>query len=186
MNRQEFWQLMEKCHHADTDIMLEKLAGALAEVPEEINAFSGYLGAYLGCVNECVWVDMACKVINGYVSDDTGLYFALWLIAQGEKAVHDALANPDSLAELAYIPFGHGEFEMLMTIGMSEEADYEATGETAKRCSREVVQAVVYKGGSKFGDYESFEEAMEDIPGVLPRLIQRAEKEGFDWKGLYG
>lgn len=65
---------------------------------------------------------MACKVINRYVSDDTGLYFTLWLISQGEEVLLKALTDPDSLVE---------------------------------------------------------------VPNILPKLIERAALENFDWKNLY-
>ena len=70
----------------------------------------------LESANESIWVDMACKVINGYVSDDTGLYFTLWLISQGEEVLLKALSDPASIVEVPYIHFGNAEFEFIMSL----------------------------------------------------------------------
>lgn len=186
MNKEIFWSLFERSKSMDTEEILSNLLQELSVLSaEEVQAFRGYLGAYMEHVNECIWVDMACKVINGYVSDDTGLYFALWLIAQGETVLINALANPDSLSELTYIPFGNAEFEMLMSVGMDESTDYDAVNRMMQKCNMEIAPSIIYKGGNIYGTYGSFEEGMEDIPNVLPSLIKRAKNEGFDWKGLY-
>ena len=41
----------------------------------------------------------AAKIIEGWVSDDSYLYFRCWLIGQGEETFTEALKSPDSLAE---------------------------------------------------------------------------------------
>lgn len=41
----------------------------------------------------------AQKVIEGYVSDDSYLYFRCWLIGKGEKIYTETLKNPEFLAE---------------------------------------------------------------------------------------
>ena len=42
----------------------------------------------------------AQKIIDGYVSDDTYLYFRCWLIGQGQTVYSETLKNPDYLANL--------------------------------------------------------------------------------------
>lgn len=185
MDRKQFWSLIEQTKHKDTEEMFQNLTESLSKLPiEDVQLFRGYLSAYMAQANDCIWVDMVCKVINGGVSDDTGLCFVLWLIAQGERTFYAALKNPDALSELAYIPFGNAEFEMLMTIGMDQELDYSLMGAVLQKCSEEIQPTISYKNDSKYGKYESFEDGMEDISNVLPLLIQRARKEGFDWKDL--
>lgn len=188
MNRELFWLLIENTKSKNTEEMLKNLIQKLSEYSsKESQQFCGYISAYMEHINDCIWVDMACKVINGYVSDDTSFYFALWLIAQGEKVLYDALVNPDSLSSLAYIPFGNAEFEMLMSIGMNEGENIAPDGSSTilEECGKEVKASIVYKDNSKYGGYDDFDEAMEDIPNVLPALIKRAQKEGFDWNGYY-
>lgn len=183
MDRQMFWSLIELSKDSDTECMFDTLAGKLTSFSaEEVGVFRSYIFAYMNYVNDCVWVDMACKVINGYVSDDTGLYFALWLIAQGEETVHRALVDPDSLAELEDIRFGHTEFEMLMMVGEDEPGGPLITGDMIQKHIEEIEPTIVYRGGEKHGSYDSFEDAMSDIRNVLPNLIQRAKKENFAWE----
>ncbi|QQO08741.1 DUF4240 domain-containing protein [Breznakiella homolactica] len=201
MTKQDFWNIMDRCRREDTEAYRSALEAETAALPpEELRLFRAYLGAYMNGAAECVWLDMACKVINGYVSDDTALYFALWVIAQGNTYLINALKDPDSLADLPYIPFGHAEFEMLMGVGFDEE-DFEAppsgeygafeeadgyAGEAGfavpPQISAEIGAEIIYKNGGRYGGFESFEEAMAAIPQTLPRLISRAEREGFIWK----
>lgn len=203
MTKQAFWALIDQCRHPDTEEFFSSLNGAVTQLPqEELQLFQTYLGSYLEAASECIWLDMACKVINGYVSDDTALYFTLWVIAQGESCLLSALENPDSLAELPELPFGNAEFEMLMSVGgfgeEFHEAAFEGMGpedfgvfdmplleldpEVQKKCGQEVQDSIGFRNGEKYGGYDSFEEAMEDIPHVLPKLIQRAEQAGFGWR----
>lgn len=192
MTKMEFWQLMDvfrKDSNGDNEIFLQSAQEYLSSCNiEDVCYFGGYLGAYMEAVNECVWVDMACKVINGYVSDDTGLYFALWLISQGEEVLVKSLIDPDSLAEVPNIPFGNAEFEMLMSITyelIGEEMVIDKVSSFQRECLEIITPDIHYKNNDKYGNYEYFEEAMEDIPNVLPRLIERAASENFDWKNLY-
>lgn len=186
MNKNTFWEIMERAKAADTEIMFENLMKEMTRLQEkDVQKFRAYLGAYTEIVNETIWIDMACKVINGYVSDDTGLYFSLWLISLGEAIVLKALQDPDSLSALPEIPFGDADFEMLMAVGFDEdEADSveESIEALAEDITKEIIPSIQYKDGEKYGHYKSFEDGMADIPNILPKLIERAERDGFDWK----
>lgn len=207
MGRQEFWQLMDRCRDTDTDAFFNGLEQACAKLSmADRRAFRAWLGAYMNAAVECVWLDMACKVINGHVSDDSALYFALWVLAQGEECLLAALREPDSLADLPEIPFGGAEFEMLMGVAFEEDAfedggadaDLDAACDTLDEMGlaqsetglsvpehyrREVSDSVIYKEGSRNGDFDDFASAMRAIPRYLPRLVRRAEQEGFHWNG---
>ena len=206
MTKQSFWELLESCRNNDINIFYHALKAKIKTLsPEELRDFNGYLNSYMQLSVECVWLDMLCKVINGYVSDDSALYFTLWVISQGEKWLLESLKNPDALVELPEIPFGNAEFEMLMGIGFDEaaftleafdEADFEDMDfegdfgmpiskddiAVQQKCLAEIEADITYKNGDKYGGYTSFEAAMEDIPQILPNLIKRAEAEGFDWQ----
>lgn len=202
MVKQEFWAIMDTCRDENSEIYFASLEDAVAALPPaKRQQFRAYLSAYLEAAAECIWLDMACKVINGYVSDDSALYFTLWVISLGEAALLKALENPDSLAEIPVIPFGDAEFEFLMSVGaLEEEEEYEdwngdmdalgdvgmlavgIDGAVRDACRQEIQADIRYKNGDKLGGYDSFEAAMEDIPNVLPRLMQRAQEIGFDWK----
>lgn len=183
MDKKKFWSIIEKAKNPNSEIMYLNLNEEISKLSEdEVLVFNAYIGSYAEIINDTIWVDMACKVINGYVSDDTGLYFSLWLIAQGEKTLLNALKDPDSLSELPLIPFGNAEFEMLMSIGMNENTDYEKIISIVTKITEEITPGIIIKNGKKYGDYKTFDDAMKDIPNVLPKLIKRAERNGFDWK----
>jgi hypothetical protein len=186
MNKDKFWTIIEKTMDNDPEIMHSNLVEEISNLTEgETQAFRAYIGGYMEIVNDTIWVDMACKVINGYVSDDTGLYFTLWLISRGEAVLLKALNDPDTLAELPEIPFGNAEFEMLMSVGFTEDENPELHDKLHEKIIVEITPTIKFKNGEKYGEYESFEDGMEDIPTVLPKLIKRAESEGFDWKNIY-
>ena len=205
MTINEFWTCMDKWRAAsdnDTEAFYETAQAELASMDAAaVKEFRGILGGYMYHINECVWLDMACKVINGYVSDDTSLYFNLWVLSQGRSAALNALKDPDSLADLPVIPWGNAEFEMLMGLGFDEddygygaeeadESDDDEDGEFPPDMEgfhtspfvAEIAQEIVYKNGDKWGGFEDFDDAMDAIPEHCPRLIARAKAEGFDWE----
>ena len=186
MNKETFWSIIEKAKDSNTEVMYLNLTQKMTKLSkEDILIFRAYLVAYMELSNETIWLDMACKVINGYVSDDTSLYFTLWLISQGETVLLKSLENPDTLSELSEIPWGNADFEMLMSIGFdeeNEEMDIEQFESLREKIIEEISPTLKFKEGEKIGKFESFEDGMKDIPNILPNLIKRAELEQFDWK----
>jgi len=181
MNKDTFWHIIETTKDINTEIMYLNLTKKMTELSKkDVQIFRTYLTVYMGLLDETIWVDMACKIINGYVSDDTALYFTLWLISRGETVLLNALYDPDTLSELPAIPWGNANFEMLMSIGFDENEDM--NNKMQDKIIEEITSTIKFKEGKKFGKYKTFEEGMQDIPNVLPRLIKRAELEKFDWR----
>lgn len=58
----------------------------------------------------------AQKIINGYVSDDSYLYFRCWLIGQGKNIYSETLKNPDYLVNVITKNHAICEFEGLMYV----------------------------------------------------------------------
>jgi hypothetical protein len=197
MTIKQFWTFLDTWRMAssgDIDAYFQIGSEALNQMEAtEIKYFRSILGGYIYHANECVWLDMACKVMNGYVSDDTSLYFNLWVISQGREVLLNALADPDSLASLPDIPFGNAEFEMLMSLGFDlddgswgdsedEDVDADFEGFHASPFIKEIALEIQYKNGERYGGFKGFYDAMKAIPEHCPKLIKRAESEGFDWK----
>ena len=252
MTKESYWELMDLFKEKsgnDMNIFYELGHDTVSglERKERIE-FYLYTGRYLENINECVWLDIACKAINGYVSDDTSLYFNLWLIAQGREVLLNALQDPDSLSELEYVPFmglpdldkyinmelfdgedvesffekemvgelspdildelnkgtyGEGaQFESLAGMGLLEE-DYDFISyneeyfvhealqpegedtETEKvKLSKEQIndidREILFKDDSKYGDYDSFDDAMEDLENIVPKLLKRRKDMGLE------
>ena len=152
---------------------------------EDILMFRAYINGYMELINETIWIDMTCKVINGYTNDDAELSFYLWLISQGEAVLLKALNDPDTLSELPEIPFGNAEFERLMSIGFDEdeeEIDEAAIENLEEKIIGEIASTIKFKNGEKYGRYKTFEDGIEDIPNVLPKLIKQAKEEQFEWE----
>ena len=249
MTKETYWKLMDLFREkSENDLNFFHVLGH--ETVSKLNQkerieFYLYTGKYLESINECVWLDMACKAINGYVSDDTSLYFNLWMIAQGKEVLLNALRDPDSLSELEYIPFmglpdldkyinmelfdgedeeyfsesemlgelspdileelsretyGEGaQFENLASMGLLEE-DYDLiaySGEyydsgiphtddndekvkLSKEQIKEIEEDIVFMDDSKYGDYDSFEDAMDDLENVVPKLLKRRKDLGLE------
>jgi hypothetical protein len=57
----------------------------------------------------------AQKIIQGWVTDDTYLYFRCWLIGQGERTFHETLKSPDYLAKIVS-PDMNTQFEDLIYV----------------------------------------------------------------------
>ena len=250
MTKETYWKLMDLFREkSENDLNFFHVLGH--ETVSKLNQkerieFYLYTGKYLESINECVWLDMACKAINGYVSDDTSLYFNLWLIAQGKEVLLSALKDPDSLSELEHIPFmglpdldkyinmelfdgedeesffdsemlgelsadileelsretyGEGaQFESLASMGLLEE-DYDFisySGEyfdsdipspdedddekvkLSKDQIKEIEEDIIFMDDSKYGDYDTFEDAMDDLENVIPKLLKRRKDLGLE------
>ena len=173
-SNKDYWKLIDsltKEYARDTNAYYAEAKNRLEKMSlESRQRFAQYTGFYLGAAEECVWLDMACKAINDYVSDDTSLYFNLWVISRGKKVFLNALLNPDSLADLKYIPYGEAEFEQFMSLG-------EYSKEDLIKEEIEVLQKEIqYKNGDKMGYYTSFDGAMRDYDVFTERLIAGYDK----------
>jgi hypothetical protein len=99
-----FWRMIEEGRDetgGDCEGMMEGIQNRLFERPvEEILAFDAILHTMLGrAYRTDLWG--AAYLINGGASDDGFTYFRGWLVAQGREVFEAALANPDSLADIA-------------------------------------------------------------------------------------
>jgi Protein of unknown function (DUF4240) len=119
MARDGFWALVhatrrqdwDRYESADCEPHEAAITAALGKLPpQEIIAFYRIL-------DELVWREAyswdlwaASYQLNGGSSDDTFLYFRLWLVGQGRLAFEAAIRDPDSLADLPVIQEGCGSF----------------------------------------------------------------------------
>jgi hypothetical protein len=121
---------VENAKDLDNDRASEKFFAALRKLPEEDAAqFGHYLNLYAELAQEIPAAYIACEVMNLTATDDTLLYFCLWLTARGKDVFFDALACPDALAALPKAEIA--EFEILM--GAARSALDERGGDDADR-----------------------------------------------------
>ncbi len=101
MNRDDFWKLVEDAEsgrgpYEQAEVIQAELA---KRSPEEIVEFERHVRELQA--SSYTW-DLwgAAYLINGGCSDDGFEYFRGWLIAQGRSVFENAVAAPDSLADL--------------------------------------------------------------------------------------
>jgi hypothetical protein len=100
----KFWQLIEDSREnagGDSNEQADELTDLLSDLPpDEIVAFDRLLQDLLAAAyRRDLWA--AASIINGGCSDDGFEYFRAWLVAQGARVYHEALADPETLAERA-------------------------------------------------------------------------------------
>lgn len=117
MDNFQFWRLIEEAKSGgDCEEQAELIEKALLKLPlDEIIAFDRILDVLR---DEAYRWDLwgAGELINGWCSDDGFEYFRCWLIAQGKTVYDNALANPDSLADVMEPDFDDAECEALLYV----------------------------------------------------------------------
>lgn len=101
MTREDFWKLIDDTRSEDDPYAhAAALQAALAErTADDIVHFERHMSDLMeSSYTWSLWG--AAYLINGGCSDDGFDYFRGWLITQGRSAFEDALADPDSLADL--------------------------------------------------------------------------------------
>lgn len=104
MTRTEFWNIIDTARATtddDLDAQSELIAATLRELPDEelLSFHEHFYTLYNPTYRADLWG--AAYVINGGCSDDCFDYFRAWLVGRGQAAYEAALANPDSLADVA-------------------------------------------------------------------------------------
>lgn len=115
MDKNTFWKLIEKTNAKDTDTHYINLLKEIKNLSLEDAVKFGYILSLYTEYSQSTASYIACRLINGSASDDTELYFRLWLISKGKKIFFGTLKNPDTLAGIKTAEEGV-EFEMLMSV----------------------------------------------------------------------
>jgi hypothetical protein len=100
MTRDEFWSLIDATRSDNPYEHAEAVQTALSQKPaSEIVDFEQHMVELLSASYSWnLWG--AAHLINGGCSDDGFDYFRGWLITQGRSVFENALADPDSLADI--------------------------------------------------------------------------------------
>jgi len=105
LGKEQFWQIIDNARETagGWQGMLEPLVEALSQLEEpDIIRFKQINYEYQGLAcKEKLWA--AAYVLNNGCSDDGFIDFRAWLISQGKEVYMNALANPDSLADLGTV-----------------------------------------------------------------------------------
>jgi len=105
LGKEQFWQIIDNAREAagGWQGMIEPLVEALSQFEEpDIVRFKQINDEYQRLAyKEKLWA--AAYVLNNGCSDDGFIDFRAWLIAQGKEVYMNALADPDSLADLGTV-----------------------------------------------------------------------------------
>ena len=156
-----FWAFIAAARDAAGDDVDDRVGGLeqvlLTQHPDDVAAFQRKYDELLA--RACRW-DLwgAAYLINGGCSDDGFRYFRDWLISEGEAVFEAALADADSLADVAQ----DGEFEL------------ESFGYVAAEVYEQMTDAPLPRGSvtdpaSPIG--QEWDE--DDLPALFPRLARR-------------
>jgi hypothetical protein len=156
-----FWSFIAAARDAAGDDVDDRVSGLeqvlLTQHPDDVTAFQNKYDELLARAYRWdLWG--AAYLINGGCSDDGFRYFRDWLISEGEAVFEAALADADSLADVAQ----DGEFEL------------ESFGYVAAEVYEQMTDAPLPRGSvtdpaSPIG--QEWDE--DDLPALFPRLARR-------------
>jgi len=129
MDNTLFWKIIERAKSeadGDPEVIAEGVHEQLTKLPAtEIESFDAILSSKL--TDAYTWkLWGAAYLMNGGCSDDGFEYFRGWLFTQGQKVYEAALADPDSLAEIADPENDDNECEDILYVAI--QAYEEVTG----------------------------------------------------------
>ena len=165
MDLQLFWGIIASCRFdpRKVDDWHAALFEALSRLtPEAILEFDRIFDEL---ASAAYTVDLwgAAYLINGGASDDGFYYFRCWLIGMGNRAYENALADPDTLADVA-VPGIDAEAEV---VAEAQRAWEQVTGKTDTEYP--LVLLARHDGGTLRGADWDFEDAAE-MQKRFPRL----------------
>ncbi|WP_162910437.1 DUF4240 domain-containing protein [Hymenobacter oligotrophus] len=169
-----FWQLIDQAvaaAPADNEGKEHFLMNALAAKPlEEIVAFELALRQHIIAADD-YGLMAAQKIIDGYVTDDSWLYFRCWLIGQGQAVFAAALQNPDTLTAVVPGPY-ECDFESLLYVAT---AAYQR--QTGKEEDDTFPRSVALSQGLDYdfmaAETQGEDWVEEDLPRMLPKLWKK-------------
>ncbi|WP_185816786.1 DUF4240 domain-containing protein [Hymenobacter metallilatus] len=173
MDKTEFWELIESAKtraKGNQNLQEQLLISSLAKrSPEQIIEFECILREYLIAADD-FGILAAQKIIDGYVTDDSYLYFRCWLIGEGQQVYQNALRAPDTLA--AVVEEAYLDFEALLVV--ADSAFEECIGQEAEAGSspRDIALArgLDYDSGSETKGEDWTE---NQLPKLLPKLWKK-------------
>ncbi|MGF6906373.1 DUF4240 domain-containing protein [Fusobacterium sp. PH5-44] len=180
MTNQNFWAIINETYKEvgnDEAKYLEILNEKLYKLDDDTRyQFQSYVGYYAAKAEENNKFLLLMKVIEGSTSDDSFLYFCLWLVSRGEHIYFETLKNPDNFIKLVNpndLPKSFGSyyapgFEMLMTAGRKIEESY--TRVEIPDEEQNIMDKIYNEKVSE--DDRSYTVLAKDIDNILPETVK--------------
>jgi hypothetical protein len=161
MDENRFWAFIHAAREAAGDDVEDRVGGLeqvlLTHDPDEVLEFQRKYDELLA--RACRW-DLwgAAFLMSGGCSDDGFRYFRDWLISAGEAVYESALADPESLADVA----------------QDEEFELESFGYVAFEVYEQMTDAALAPGPSLEPASPTGKPWAEDeLPALYPRLARK-------------
>jgi hypothetical protein len=169
LDPKRFWDIIAFCcpPEANEEEWHAALVEQVARLPRE--DIIGFKIRFWLLLNAAYTRDLwrAAALLQGMCSDDGFTYFRCWLVAQGKVAYENALANPDSLADIVSEE-DSCESELLMSVAA---AAWVQSG-LAEEDLREAAKGVDLGFGKLQGEDWDFGD-QEEVRRRFPRLAKR-------------
>lgn len=174
MNVASFWKLIEeadKQSDGDRDQKIAILVKLLQDYTVEDIIEYEKIFRQLVIDADTYMVMAAMKIVEGWVSDDSYLYFRCWLISLGHNTFREVLENPDYLANFEL----DGDIEEEDMLYVATRAYKQKTGKQEEDDT--FPRSIAYSAGldydfnappTKGTDWEE-----EELPGLLPKLWEK-------------
>ena len=166
MNDAEFWQILEPISKLDSTRRATALQQSLGAYP--IEGLEQFEAAYRRQMKAAYTWDLwgAAYLINGGAADDGFEYFRSWLISMGHDVFSNAVAEPDSLADVIS---GQGEEIEL------EEFAYVASAVYAKKKGDPKARIPISKDLVSLGEPagSEFQDDAEYFARRYPKLFEK-------------
>jgi len=110
MNKDRFWAIIDEARQSTVNwkSMFEPLMDRLSVLDEKDIIKWGHIFDEYHVLADKEQISAAAYIILNGCNDDSFIYFRSWLIAQGKRVYHKALADPESLANLKSVKiFAH-------------------------------------------------------------------------------
>jgi hypothetical protein len=152
MTEDQFWKIIDSACNSDprtSEDWASRLTDALVSLPADEIVEWNHIFDRLAAKAYRIDLWAAAYLINGGASDDGFYYFRCWLIGMGREIYQAALADPESLADVATPRWDregiHAEAEIyaaahqawMEVTGNTYDADYPARNEQAELVGRE-------------------------------------------------
>jgi Protein of unknown function (DUF4240) len=175
MNEIVFWEIIEQSREESQDFthQIKILTNKLAYLNENciIEFEYRFREAILKSAHYNVMA--AVKIINGFVSDDSFLYFRCRLIAEGKELFNKSIENPEVIAET---PIQELEFSGEDMLYVADNAFLQKFGEeTEKALPKDI--AFVYLNYDEEEDIKGEDWKEEELPMKYPKLWKRYKNE---------
>ncbi len=181
MNEHSFWKIIDESKRAsknDINVQEEFLVQELEKlIPEDVIQFEIILRKMIMKANDYKVVAFA-KIIDGYVSDDSFLYFRCWIIAQGLSFYNLTLENPDLTADLIYSETEY-DFESLLYVADQAYQNLRKDSDEDE-LPREVARLQGFDYDDLSQEITGEDWIEDDLPKLYPKLWTKfgAEKIG--------